>query len=299
MIKLKHLAVLLFLLSLLAYPLLIAKASDPFDELSLRVGLDAKSFPDFSQEDLEVSIKLLSEELGKEIGIQTTITVYDDIKAMRTDFQQGIINFVVASSILLVTQFDTQQFTDGFRFVRADSTPDQVLVLSQKKYGKTDLKNFLGKRLVLAKSDPMTELYMDYLARRTFKQGYQKSFKEMPREKKTHQLILKLFFNQADITCVYYNAYQTAIDLNPQLEEQLQIIAHTDNIPQGAGFFHKDVPLEFRESVITQVLKLARYTRGQQLLQLFKSDVAVRSNTVDLLSTKKFYEAYRRLVSGK
>lgn len=299
MITLKHLATLVFSLSLLIYPLLMVKASDPFAEPSLRVGLDAKSFPDFSQEDLEISIKLLSEELGKEIGIQTTITVYDDIKAMHTDFQQGTINFVVASSILLVTNFNNQQLSDGFRFVRADNSSDQVLVLSQKKYGKTDFKNFLGKRLVLAKSDPMTELYMDYLARRTFKQGYQKSFKEIPREKNATQLILKLFFNQADITCVYYNAYQTAIDLNPQLEEQLQIIAHTDNIPQGAGFFHKNVPAAFRESVITQVLKLSSYARGQQLLQLFKSDEAVRSSAIDLVSTQKLYEAYHQLVSGK
>ena len=146
---------------------------------------------------------------------------------------------------------------------------------------------------------PMTELYMDFLARRTFKQGYQKSFKLIPREKKAHQLILKLFFDQADLACVYYNAYQTAIDLNPQIQERLQIIAHTDNIPQGAGMFHNKVTPEFRESVITQALKLASYVRGQQLLQLFKSDEAVRSSAANLLAARKLYEAHHQLVSDK
>ncbi len=154
MIKLKYVAPLVFLLSLLVYPVFIVRAADPFAEPSLRVGYDAKSFPDFSLEDLEVSIKLLSEELGKEIGIKTTVTVYEDIKAMRDDFEQGKINFVVASAILLATEFDNQLFADGFRFVRSDNSSDQVLVLSQKKYGKTDLKDFRGKRLALTQYDP-------------------------------------------------------------------------------------------------------------------------------------------------
>jgi len=289
----------IFLSGLLLYAALSPAADDPFAELSLRAGFYTQSFPDFSVEDIEVSIKLLSEELGKDAGISTQIIAYQDVDTMRQDFERGKINFVVASSLILATQFDTQQFADGFRFIRNGDATDRLLVLVQKKSGKTHLKDFRGKRLALAQHDPMSELYMDFLAWTTFKQGYKASFKEIPRARKAHQLILKLFFDQADITSVYQTTYESAVELNPQLLGQLHILAQIDGIPQGGGLFHKNTPTEFRERIIQLAFDLNANPHGQQLLQLFKGDHAVRSSVADLLPAKKLYDAHQRLVSGK
>jgi ABC-type phosphate/phosphonate transport system substrate-binding protein len=121
----------------------------------------------------------------------------------------------------------------------------------------------------------------------------------MPRDKKANQIILKLFFGQADIICLYQNSYRLAIELNPQIGEKLQIISQLDGIPQGAGLFHKSVPREFRDRVSTNTLKLGTYARGKQLLQLFKADKVVRSTLSDLTATKRLYSAYKKLRKSK
>lgn len=298
MIRTRYLIQLVCILSLLSFPIWVMAIDDPFSEQSLRVGFFSKSFPDFTLEDIEVSVKMLSEQLGVEVGVETKVTIYDDLRTMRKDFEQGRINFVVSSSLSLVTEFDGQLFADGIRLVMSSDSPDQVVVLAQKKSGKSTFKEFIGKRLVMVQFDPMTDLVMEYLSWHNFKQGYQASFIEIPREKKAHQLILKLFFDQADITCVYNNSYQVAVDLNPQLREQLEIIANIDGIPQGAGLFHINTPLSFRTKVIEQALKISSRSRGQQLLQVFKADKVLRATSDDLLPVKKLYDDWRKMVSN-
>ena len=270
-------------------------AENLFTEQSLRVGFYARAFPDFSREDLEISVKLLAEEIGKDSGIATTVTVFTDIALMRKDFEQGKINFAVASSLQLANDFDDAVLADGFRLVISSGLADSLLILTRKNEGLDNLKPLRGKKLALVEFDPVADLYIDYLARSTFHKGYQAAFKLIPREKKANQIILKLFFGQADVICVYRNAYLLATELNPQLESKLQIIAQLDGIPQGAGLFHKNTPAEFRERVIAKALKLDTHIRGQQMLQLFKADKAVRSTVADLTGTKQLFSAYKKL----
>ena len=278
-------------------PMTVANAADdPLASETLRAGFYAKSFPDFSVEDIEISVKLLSEEIGKEVGIQTSVKVYEDIQSMRQDFEKGIINFVVASSILMITQFDKNLFSDGFRFIRWAESPDRFLVLGQHKPNMDGFDSYYAQRLVLAQIDPTCELYLDFLSRSHFNQSYSNSFKLIKREKKAHQLILMLFFNQADVTCVHQNAYEIAIEMNPQLKQKLEVLSQTENVPQGMGLFHKNTPAAFRETVIAQALKLQNSPRGRQLLELFKSEQAIRAGVQDLMTALELYNAHQRLV---
>jgi hypothetical protein len=269
-------------------------AEDLFAQPTLRAGFHAQSFPDFSAEDIEISVKLLSEEIGKEVGVGTSVKVYDDIKMMRQDFETGVINFVVASSILFASQFDTTSFSNGFRFVRNGILTDTLLLLGQAKLSHDSIESYRGKRLILAESDPLAEFYLDILSRKHFKQSYTQSFKLVKREKKAHQLILKLFFDQADLACVYRNAYQVAIEMNPELGQKLIVLDEINNIPQGMGLFHKNIPEEFRAKVIAQAIKLHERPRGEQLLQLFKSDNAVYADLNDLAGAVSLTTEHQR-----
>lgn len=271
-------------------------AEDILTSETLRAGFYAKSFPDFSVEDIEVTVKLLSEELGEEVGIRTSVKVYEDIQSMRQDFENGIINFAVTSPILFITQFDNNLFSDGFRFIHWSESPDRYLVLGQHQPNTSGFDSYHGQRLVMAQIDPTCELYMEFLSRSHFKQSYINSFKPIKREKKAHQLILMLFFNQADVTCVHQNVYELAIEMNPQLKQKLEVLAQTDNVPQGLGLFHKNTPAAFRETVIAQALKLHNRPRGRQLLELFRGEQAIRAGVKDLKPALELYNAHQGLV---
>ncbi len=287
--KVKNFMLMVFACAWLAYSSCLNSAENQNVQSPLRLGVYVNSLPDFSLAEIHTTTKLLVEELGQEMGIETQVSVYDDIQTLRSDFESGRVNFVGASSLIVAKEFDPKLLADGFRFVKISDTPDQILILAQRKYGNVTLKDLRGKRLVLAETDPVAELAIDYFSHVAFNQGYKTSFIQIPRERKTHQLLLKLFFDQADVTCVYQNAYQIAMELNPQLQEKLQIVAHLEGIPQGTGFFHTETDPVFREQVIGQVSQFHSTPRGQQLLEIFKADKAVRTTVADLLTVKKLY----------
>jgi ABC-type phosphate/phosphonate transport system substrate-binding protein len=276
----------------------IAHTQDLFAEQSLRIGVYTHVFSDLSSEDLTITFKVFGEEIGREAGIKTTVTVFDDIGLMRNAFEQGKVNFVIASTLNLTKDFDNDMLADGFRLTRFIEFPDSLAVLTRKNEGLDSFKSILGKRLVLVEYDPITHLYMDFLALSTFNKGYKASFNDISHEKKAHQAILKLFFGQADVICVYLNAYNAATELNPQLLSKLQIISQRNNIPQAAGLFHKNVPPAFREQVIAEALNLDKHVRGEQLLQIFKADKTIRSNLSNLTETKQLYNDYQRLIKN-
>lgn len=276
----------------------LATAADKFTEATFRAGFYARAFPDFSYEDIEISVKLLGEEIGKEAGIPTTITVFNDINLMRKAFELGEINFVIASTLNLANDFDNSLLTDGFKLTPNEPT-ENLLIITRKNEGLDKFKTTRGKRLALVEYDPVADLYIDYLALSTFNKNYQNSFKSITRERKAHQIILKLFFGQTDIICVYQNAYKIASELNPQLLSKLQIISQLHGIPQGAGLFHKNVPSEFRERVIAEVMKLETHARGQQFLQLFKAEKTTRANLTDLTVTKQLYIDHQKITRNK
>ena len=277
----------------------LTTAEDAFAEQTLRIGFYARAFADFSIEDLQITVKLLAEEIGKNSGVQTTVTVFDNIAMMSRAFEQGKINFALTSTLNLLNDFDNSLFSDGFRVTRSIEFPDSIAVLTRKNEGMDNFGALRGKRLALAEYDTIADLYMDYLALTTFNKGYKASFKEIPRDKKAQQVILKLFFGQADVICVYLNTYNVATELNPQLLAKIQVISQLNGISQGAGLFHKNVQPAFRERVIAEVLKLDTHIRGQQLLQIFKAEKTLRATVADLAGAKKLFADYSQLKKTK
>ena len=273
------------------------RADDAFADQSARFGIYAGAFPNLSVLDLEVYVKVLTEQVSKDDAIKSSVTIFKDVTLMRKAFEQGEINYVVASTLNLANDFDNIHFADGFKLITSNEFNNSLVIMTRKNEGLDDFKSLKGKRLTLAESDPIAELYTDVLSLAHFKKTYKESFSAIQKEKKTQQVILKLFFGNTDVICLFRNAYIRALELNPQLETKLQIISQINNISPGAGFFHKNTPENFREKVINNALLLDSQEKGREFLQLFRADKAVRSTLADLAGVQQLYQDYRTLKS--
>lgn len=276
-----------------------AVAGDTSTEESFRVGYYLGALPDISNEDLEISLKLLADEIGKQAGINTQVTIFNDLALMRNEFEQGKINFVTASSLDINKYFDAELFANGFKINTINESSETIIVMTRKNEGLDNFKNLRGKSLSLVEFNPISELYVDYLSRTNFKKNYKEAFNKIIKEKKSQQAILKLFFGQTDVICIYQNALKIATELNPQLETKLQVIAKITSMPQAIGLFHKNTPASFAEKVIADASELDKYPRGRQLLQLFKADKLVPAKLDDLSAVKQLYDDYLKAAAGK
>ena len=289
----------LFFIFLFAASSALAYADEVRNKPAFRAGFYMHSFSNVPIEDLKISLKVLAEEIGDKIGIQTTIVVFDDLKLLRTAFEQGEINFVAASSLQLTNEFDVSLFADGFRFFTSSELTDTLVVMTRKGEGVDDFKSLKGMRLALVEEDPIAELYVNVLSLSILKQSAKFTFKEVNKYKKPQQIILKLFFGQTDVICFYQKAYQLAVELNPQLNTKLQVIEKLDDVPLGLGFFHKNVPSDLREKVIAEALRLSSYTRGRELLNIFRSDLAIRTTLADLDGAKRLFADFKKFKNIK
>lgn len=262
---------------------------------TFRLGYYAPAFPEHGYEELEIAVKVLGEEIGKQMGLSTSITVFEDLKLMRKEFEEGRINCVLANSVILTNDFDNSLFADGFKFVKSESMFDTVVVATRKNEGLDEFKNLLGKRLTLLEYNPIADYYMNVLSFENFKKKSDKSFKEIKRERKSHQAVLKLFFGQTDAICIYESHFKLATDLNTQLNGKLQVISQLNNVPQAIGLFHVNTPAAFRAQVVELMLKLDKLPRGKQLLEMIKVDRTETANAEDLSVTKQLIAEYKML----
>jgi ABC-type phosphate/phosphonate transport system substrate-binding protein len=110
---------------------------------------------------------------------------------------------------------------------------------------------------------------------------------------KISQAVIPVFFKQADACLVPRKGFETMIELNPQLGEQLTIVATSPCYILAGVFFRKDFREDIKNLILQTCLKFNTYPSGKQILTLFKAEAFVpfKSSYFDnLLELIKEYE---------
>ncbi len=263
---------------------------------SLRTGFLLNSFPDIERADLEVALKYWTEELGRQVNIPATIKIYQSLKQMQLDFEHDKINFIILPPLDIVNNFDPNQLADGYKAYTAGKATEDLLVVTLKQNKINSFRDVKNKHLSLLSNDEMSKMYANTLALESFNQIAHNVFHLIDYTYKSPQLIYKLFFKQTDVIFIYQNAYDLAVELNPQIKSKTQIIDKLVGIQRGIGFFHKSINKQFRNKVVTEMEQIHNYPQGQQLLNIFFSDKAVRSKVSDLKATQQLKQHYTQLL---
>ncbi len=290
---------ILFTISVLSFAYRSYAADKVIEQPSLNMGLFVNSLSEVTRADVDVAFNFWAGEIGKQEGITVMTQVYTDINVMRRDFDADKINFIIASPLPLLNEFDHEQLAEGYKVVWGSSAEDNLLVVTRKQSKLHDLVALKNKQLSIVQNEPISAMYADILALESFGLEAKKVFSKINYESKSTRLVLNLFFKRTDVILVYQQLYDLTCELNPQIKRDTQIINVLPNLPRVLGYFHKRVDPEFRELVLTEVDKLATHPRGRQLLALFQADKVVRSNTTDLKSTQELQQRYLQLFDKK
>ncbi len=276
------------------------QANNTEKTLSLDTGLFLGAFPDIERPDLEIAMRFWVEKISQQYGIPATASIYQNINDLRADFDLGKVNLIIASPLPILNAFDPEMLTNGYKVVvdSTDSTDkDDLLVITNKQSGIRHFKDVKNKQLSLLANDPISDMYIDSLTLTHFSKRTKAVFKNIEYVYKGSQLIYKLFFNKTDVIVVYKPTYELALELNPQIKLQTQVIASLSDIPQALGFFNRHVDPEFREKIISIMLSLHHSAKGKQLLSLFYADKFVRSSLEDLKTTQELKQRYQQLMT--
>jgi len=201
---------------------------------------------------------------------QTNVKLYDHIENMRTDFDNGNLDIIIAPPLLIVNHFELKTLADGFTGESTTNEPFDIVVLARKASNIKTVADFKNKRLVITDYDELGKVFLNSLVIPKFKQPYSQVFRSTQYLLKQNAIVHKLFFSEADVGVVYLETFNLMTELNPQIKQKLTIIDRFPIKSPNYSYFHYKFPDTLRKQFIKTTLSFNDSLRSKEILSNFR-----------------------------
>lgn len=253
-----------------------------------------------SRVDFQSAIEFWLNEFAPGLNIQpATARMFDRMENLSQAFDAGEVDFILAPPILLVQHVDRNKLANGFYGTSLSTDQYGAVILSRKDAQIKQLQQLKGKKLLLVKNDDLGATFLDTLSLKNLRQTYSKVFSHIDFKDKQSELILGLFFKQADVGVGDKEMLNVMSEMNPQIREAVEVIAEFPTKSINYGFFHRDYPDELRKKITTAVLNSNRLARPQQILHEMRMASLEPCPVEELKTFDQLIAEYRPLSKGK
>ncbi|OAI17849.1 hypothetical protein A1359_05605 [Methylomonas lenta] len=249
--------------------------------------------------DFQVAINVWLEEFSDPLQLSPSRAIlFEDMDSLKQAFVAGELDFIMAPPLLLAKHIDRSLLADGFVGTASDGTEYGMVLITRRDAGVQTLAQMRGKVLMLPKNDILAATFLDMLSLKTYRQHFRQVFKEIHTKKRESAVVLALFFKQADVGLSNAEVFNLMIELNPQLQQSLAVLAKFPTKSPNYGYFHSDFPVHVRQAITEKVKELNQQPRPQQVLQALRM-VSLVPNAVDNLTVfDSLLDEYRSLETG-
>lgn len=172
-----------------------------------------------------------------------------------------------------------------FILVKNEGSINNVDALTDKKFG-----------MIPKDSDPLPALWLNVLLGQSKTPKSGKVFSSIVIDKTESQLILSLFFGQLDACLVSKTAYDTMVEINPQIGKRVKILNSSPRLLRViASFTTKFKKSRFSENLLNHLTTLDNYSAGRQLFALTKTAKIVPFKDEYLNNVKALLSDYNKL----
>lgn len=243
--------------------------AEPTDD-TVRMGFHVKIARDLSRAEVKAALSFWANELGSKFGVPTQVRFYDDMGALRRDFDSGQVNFVITSSMEFVHHFKIEELAEGF--VGAIQVDHSLMLASRAESDIRSVENLAGKSIALFKDDELSEVYLETLCLRHYRRACKEVFAKMETADTSNTLAMRLFFGKVDVILTRKNGLELAKELNPQMGKAIRVVREFPVKSSYYGFFSRAVDPAFRTRALMHVQTMHENPRGRQVLEVFKLD---------------------------
>jgi ABC-type phosphate/phosphonate transport system substrate-binding protein len=259
----------------------------------LKVGYPRYAFSDVDIKDAQAALEIWTKQLVKETSypVASTVTIYTDEDSLLLALQNNKVNLAALSTTGYLKIKDSPSVQPLFVPSGKGQVGDEFCLLVNRQSGITSapqLKN--GKVLVYPRCtlDSVQTLWLiNYLKdqRLPVMKEFFQCFKitETP-----SQAILPVFFRQADACFTPRRVFETVAEMNPQVGNQIQILAQSPPLLRGLLVIRSDMDGRLKESVKTTLAEMNANPQGKQILTLLRYDRLVPFQAAYLNSVARY-----------
>jgi phosphonate transport system substrate-binding protein len=187
-------------------------------------------------------------------------------------------------------------YVDTSRIITDDYGGEELLLVVREGSGIVNLAGLRGRSLILQES-PTTSLAEPWLTVSLWQDGLQSPKQllgHMSTDTKLSQVVLPLFFGQADACVVTRRGLAIMVELNPQLSRKLKVLLVSPRM-KGAFFaWRKDYPANLKKPLFDRLLDLKSSPTARQVLTLFQSPGFAARDADCLRPANSLLDAYER-----
>jgi len=248
----------------------------PQAEVPMHLGFSSAMFVGINMTDARNSIKALTASIAREVAIKADPDplIYenvDEAESLLRGHQITAVSMRTSEYWLLRRNIAFNRFLVT---ARKGNPTSAYLVLAREGSAITKLADLRDKR-VLVYTSPSMCLAIPWLDVELAKESLPTTsvfFGGLVDFPKPAKVVLPVFFGQADACLITRYAYDTIIELNPQVGRQLRIVATSPDYVATLFGFRADLSPAFTEKAVRAFVALRYSVFGRQTLAIFQTE---------------------------
>jgi len=249
---------------------------NPFGAKGLRFGYSVALLPELSRADAQAALELWGREFVRLSGydVNYKLTVYDDVATFVSAIRNDQVDFIAMGSLEYLKIRGQVEMEPALIGEKNGKPGDEQVLLVRRDSGILGLDQLRGRKLTLLQGagGEIASLWLDNLLAKRGLPAAGRMFGAVKVVPKAQQVILPVFFRQADACIVGSNAFQTTVELNPQLGKELAAIETSPVYPIAVTCLRTTLTNEQKDEFIRMAFRLKDTASGKQILTLFKVD---------------------------
>lgn len=251
-----------------------------------------------TKQDAEIAFNAVLDETIVNPYLRLHVAVYDTTDQVLAAFEKGEINGVFGSPIEFMRVADKLlDETMALRY-RNNGVKQSFVLIRRKDDTAVGMKDFRNRRLTLSKYQDLEALYLNTLLLRNHLPEIPRFFSERLEAKNANIAIMDVFFRKSDITIVRESEFQTAVELNPQLGKQLEVIDKSPAFLPALGSVRKSLDQDKVRSLMRDIEKVSESGKGGKILSVSQAASIVtipREEMRSVLDLMNEYESLKRI----
>jgi ABC-type phosphate/phosphonate transport system substrate-binding protein len=266
----------------------------------VKLGYSFRIFSDVDVRDVQVAMDMWARELNRIVGAPNTSpksTLFQDTQTMVEAVRKQEIDVLSLASPDYLRMKEKLYIEPAFVAANQLSRGQQRLLLVRKDSGITRVSQ-LKDRTVSIQSrfrDDVPEIWLDTLLGSEGLSKSEKVFKQIRMVNKPSQAVLPLFFKQTECAVVSRSAFEILSALNPQLNEDLSVLASSKSLLGTLSCFHKNCDESLKRRIAEVAPKLHESPSLKQMFFLLQVDRIVNFQPSFLDGLMELKEEHDRL----
>jgi ABC-type phosphate/phosphonate transport system substrate-binding protein len=264
---------------------------------SIVVGYSSRVFCSVDSKDVIALTKVWMELVDRKMNNpwKTNVAFFENIRELENALSAGEVDIAVLLPEELIHLRRRIPLVPVLSADYGKHFYDELVLLVRNDSGISDIRQLRNKRLRIQTGQkgtiPMRWLE-SVLAKKMFSdaRGFFSTIQEADR---ASQVILPVFFGQADACLANQTEFETVAEMNPQISRRLRILERSPGYLTGVIAVRKDSTSERRNALLDAIQQLQSEPRGVQLLTLFRINRLIPFKAEHLASVEQLLKEHR------